>query len=50
MFEKPGHASQLLADSGVVKEKLLALLARTDCTESQVGTNASFQALKSILE
>lgn len=50
MFEEPGHASQLLADSGIVKERLLALLARMDCTESQVGTNASYQALKSILE
>jgi ATP-dependent Clp protease ATP-binding subunit ClpA len=50
MFEEPGHASQLLTDSGVVKEKLLALLAGMDCTEPQVGTDASFQALKSILE
>jgi ATP-dependent Clp protease ATP-binding subunit ClpA len=50
MFEEPGHASQLLADSGVVKEKLLILLVKMDCAELQVGTDASFQALKSILE
>lgn len=50
MFEEPGYASQLLADFSLEREKLLALMAGTDCTESQVGSDASFQALKSIIE
>jgi len=50
MLEEPGHATELLVESWVTKEKLLALMSKVDCNGTQVGTDASLAAMKSIFE
>jgi ATP-dependent Clp protease ATP-binding subunit ClpA len=50
MLEESGHETKLLVDSGVTKEKLLALMAAADCNDAQVGTDAAHAALRSIFE
>ena len=50
MLEEPSHATELLVDSGVTKEKLSALMAEVDCNAPQVGTDACLAAMKSMLE
>jgi len=50
MIEGPGHATELLVESGITKEKLLALMSKVDCNGTQVATDASLVAMKSMLE
>jgi hypothetical protein len=50
MLEEPGHATEVLVEFGVTKEKLLALMSKVDCNGTQVGTDTSLVAMKSMLE
>lgn len=49
MIETPCHGAHLLAQRGLVREKLLAVLSSTAGGPSQMGTPASEAALKAAL-
>jgi ATP-dependent Clp protease ATP-binding subunit ClpA len=50
MFDQPCHAAQFLAERGISRQSLLAVIASADCNKPQTPTASSSKAMQSLLE